>query len=329
MKTKTTAIYIVLTALTLTGGQSAALPAQDRAAPKTPPKKADVGAKVVDLAEALNRKLPDIHFPGVSLQDVLQFLREATGTNIVVRWNWLKEEGFEPNMPVSLDVKGVTLKTVLETVLRDLKSSFGAETHLDYAVKGEVLVISVDKDGDLQEMTTVVYDVGEIVDGAEESEIAGLVNSLMPMGVLAKPQLVRGSLIVTTYTKEHQQIREMIEQVKKNLAARPPSAKAMGQQSQEQIRTIVSMKQTCFDPQAMCVAALGCLRTETNQPPAELAKTLETLLAETKAVGVRNAIRLTLKDLYGQMGNMGKVKEHLEGIIKDNEKACQDAGGNR
>ena len=286
---------------------------------KTEPPKAAAATKIVPPEEALKMTIQKFNFSDVDLKDVISFVREYTGTNVVVRWKVLQSIDVGPGLKVSMDLRDVTVETALNTMLRDVSLPVVNLT-LTYAIKDGVLVISTSQD--LNKNTTVVYDVSEIVEGAEESDIIGLTNSLVPLEVvLSDVQLVKGSLIVSADASQHEKIREMIDQVKKNASSSPPSARAMAKQSQEQIKTIVSMKDTCSDPMAMCVVALGCLRSETKETPEQLVKTLEAVLAETSAVCARSAIRMTLKDFYGQMGNTAKVREHLLGIIKDNEKA--------
>jgi len=316
MKTSKMAIQFAapLCAMLLAASLSAAGPEA-----KTEPPKAAAATKTVAPEEALKMTIQKFNFSDVDLKDVISFVREYTGTNVVVRWKVLQSIDVGPGLKVSMDLRDVTVETALKTMLRDVSLPVVNLT-LTYAIKDGVLVISTSQD--LNKNTTVVYDVSEIVEGAEESHITGLGNSLVPLGVvLSDVQLVKGSLIVSADASQHEKIREMIDQVKKNASSSPPSARAMATQSQEQIKTIVSMKDTCSDPMAMCVVALGCLRSETKETPEQLVKTLEAVLAETSAVGARSAIRMTLKDFYGQMGNTAKVKEHLLGIIKDNEKA--------
>jgi len=301
MKTSRIAIQLVgLTcALLLLPTSLTAADSQAKAAAK----KAIAAKKGVFPEEGLKKRIARFRFDDVEFKEVIEFLQEYMHTNVVVRWRTLEQVGIEPQTPVSVALEGISVETALKVILRNIVDP--SDGTLGYAIRDGILVISTSDD--LRETTTVVYDVSEIVDTADSSERAGFINS---------------SLIVSADESQHVKIRAMIDQLKKNLASRPPSPRALARQSQDQIKTILSMKDTCFDPQAMCVVALGCLRSETKETPEQLAKTLESLLAETKAIGVRSAIRMTLKDIYGQMGNTAKVKEHLKGIIKDNEQAA-------
>lgn len=318
MKTSRIAIHLVVLACTLLLLLPTSLTAADPKA-KAAPKKA-AAEKVVPPEEGLRKHIDRFTFAEIELEKVIEFLQDYMDTNVVVRWNRLLDVEISRDTMVSVNLKDIPVETALKVILWNTDTP--SDTTLGYTIRDGVLVISTSDD--LRETTTVVYDVSEIVDGLEPSETGRLTDALIPFGVGGERdvQLVGGSLIVSADNLQHEKIRAMIDQLKKNLASRPPSPRALARQSQDQIKTILSMKDTCFDPQAMCVVALGCLRSETKETPEQLATTLESLLAETKALGVRNAMRMTLKDLYGQMGNTVKVKKHLEGIIKDNAQAA-------
>ncbi len=46
-------------------------------------------------------------------------------------------------------------------------------------------------------------------------------------------------------------------------------------------------------------------------------------MAGVKTQGLRNAIRLTLKDIYKRQGENEKVIEHIKALIAENDKALQ------
>lgn len=111
-------------------------------------------------------------------------------------------------------------------------------------------------------------------------------------------------------------------------AAFPPQqAEHMGRM----IGLITRMKSLCFDPQAVGVMAIGALKEDVRRKPEDIIKDLETLLTtETKAIGIktqglRNAIRLTLKDIYKRQGEDEKVLAHLRALIVENDEALQEA----
>jgi len=79
------------------------------------------------------------------------------------------------------------------------------------------------------------------------------------------------------------------------------SPAAQVQQAEMRVKVVGSMKNTCFDPQAFGIIALGGLQNEVPQKAEVFARQLEEMLPGTYSQGLRNAIRLTLKDLYLEM----------------------------
>ena len=58
------------------------------------------------------------------------------------------------------------------------------------------------------------------------------------------------------------------------------------------------MKEVCFDEGTAAMVAIGDLKDAVRRKPKEIIDDLEAQLKKTKTLGLRNAIRLTLKDLY-------------------------------
>lgn len=83
------------------------------------------------------------------------------------------------------------------------------------------------------------------------------------------------------------------------------------------------MKEATFSPQTMGLVAIGGLKDDVKRPPAAIIGDLEELLAKTKTLGLRNAIRLILRDLYKQAGNNEKVLERLRALLKENDAASK------
>ncbi|MCP4377137.1 MAG: hypothetical protein GY794_13295 [bacterium] len=84
------------------------------------------------------------------------------------------------------------------------------------------------------------------------------------------------------------------------------------------VRTIREM---CFDESAVAMIAIGALKDEVGRKPKEVIKDFEARLDKTKTLGLRNAIRLTLKDLYAETDNKDKMIEHLNALVVENDKA--------
>ena len=88
---------------------------------------------------------------------------------------------------------------------------------------------------------------------------------------------------------------------------------------------IQRMQHTSFDPAVAGLVALGALRTDVpREKPEDIIKDLEDVLAQTKTLGLRNSIRMMLKDLYRDQDKHAKVLEHLKAVIAENDAALQE-----
>ncbi len=83
------------------------------------------------------------------------------------------------------------------------------------------------------------------------------------------------------------------------------------------------MKQVCFDPEAVGVMAVGALKDDVRRKDEAIVKDLEEQLAKVKTQGLRNAFRLSLKDIYKRQGENEKVIEHIKALIAENDEALQ------
>jgi len=86
---------------------------------------------------------------------------------------------------------------------------------------------------------------------------------------------------------------------------------------------IERMKRLCFDPAAAGLVAAGGLRDDVRRKSGDIAKDLEAQLAKTKTLGLRNAIRLTLREIYKRQDDDEKVLEHLRAMLAENDAALQ------
>ena len=86
---------------------------------------------------------------------------------------------------------------------------------------------------------------------------------------------------------------------------------------------IERMQRICFDPPTAAMIAIGGLKDGVRRRPEAAAEGLEAALKRVKTLGLRNAIHLTLKDLYKQMGKEEKVVQHLRAMIEENDEIIQ------
>jgi hypothetical protein len=84
-------------------------------------------------AQALERRLPEVHFNNVALVDAIEFLRDTSGANIHVNWRALDEVGVDRDDTVNLRLRGVTLRKTLELILAEAGTGL-LTFHLDDGV---------------------------------------------------------------------------------------------------------------------------------------------------------------------------------------------------
>lgn len=110
--------------------------------------------------------------------------------------------------------------------------------------------------------------------------------------------------------------------------ARPPNPNPGPADMLEQIKPMFEllerMSEACFDEVTAAMIAIGGLKDDVRRKPAQITKDLETQLKSTKTLGLRNAIRMTLKDIYKAQGEDERVLGHLRAMLAENDRALQD-----
>lgn len=95
------------------------------------------------------------------------------------------------------------------------------------------------------------------------------------------------------------------------------------EQMEGMINMLRGMQRICFDPATSGMIAVGGIKDEVKRNPDDIIKDLEALLTTTKSLGLRNALHMTLKDLYKAKANDDKVLEHLRAMVVENDAALQ------
>ncbi len=96
----------------------------------------------------------NLNFSNTPLQQVIDDLRDMTGLNIVPDRAALDEHGISLDRPITMKLEGVTLKSALNLILR--------QVHLTYLVKDEVLQITTE-DQAKGKLITKMYAVPDLV----------------------------------------------------------------------------------------------------------------------------------------------------------------------
>jgi hypothetical protein len=110
------------------------------------------------MQKLLARKLPEVKFEGVPFIDVIEFLREATGSNLFVNWPALESVGIDRGAPVTMKLRDVALKDVLSLLLRQQGAG------LAYKAENGVIAIDVPNQPVKEpKLVTKAYDVADLL----------------------------------------------------------------------------------------------------------------------------------------------------------------------
>ncbi|MCD4727385.1 MAG: hypothetical protein K8R46_06980, partial [Pirellulales bacterium] len=187
--------------------------------------------KRIEAALASPTQLEFIKTP---LQDVIDFLKDQHRIEIQIDTRALSDVGIGTDTPVTKNLKGISLRSALRLMLREL-----GLTHL---VQDEVLLITTPEEAETR-LTTVVYPVTDLVVSHEESGetwsdfdsfIDLITSTVKPTtwdqvggpGTIA-PQLIGNThAIVISQTQEvHREFAKVLEQMRKVARARASDGK--------------------------------------------------------------------------------------------------------
>lgn len=127
---------------------------------------------VEDIRQALEEPTK-MDFTETSLSDVIEYLKELHARKhpcfeIKLDMQPLNDLGISPETPISIKVEGITLRSALKLMLRDLGMS--------YVIRDEVILFTTPEEA----CYTKVYDVSDIIT-SQEHEAAAALGSLMKM----------------------------------------------------------------------------------------------------------------------------------------------------
>jgi len=165
MTPRTASLLLPLCPLLLAAAPPTPAPSPAPTAPTTQPQRPapalhlvnDLGARVAPES-ALGRRLPDVKFNQVTLEDAVDFLRDVSGANIHVNWRALEGLGVTRQTPVSMQLSDVPMRRVLRSLLDEC----GGPNQLTYYVDEGVIEITSREMADSQ-LITKVYPVEDLV----------------------------------------------------------------------------------------------------------------------------------------------------------------------
>ena len=103
-----------------------------------------------------------VHFPGLKLEDVFQFMRDVSGMNIHVNWRTLQAAGIDKDTQITLKVHGVSFWRLLDLLTDHLSAGRDRFSSVYWVRDRNVIHIAT---GDALNQTTkvMIFDVGDLL----------------------------------------------------------------------------------------------------------------------------------------------------------------------
>ena len=124
------------------------------ASPRRAPTRGEVLSDV-----GFNRVVAEVDFRATPFDEAIDFIRQRTSANLVVRWRELESVGVETKTPITLRVANLPLRRVLELVCEE---AGGGNVVIEARGHGGAIVISSDEDA-ARFIETRLYDVQDLV----------------------------------------------------------------------------------------------------------------------------------------------------------------------
>ncbi len=109
--------------------------------------------------QLLATRIGEIHFEATPLEQVFAALGELVDVNIIVRWQRLEDVGIARDVPVSLQLRELSLRSVLLLVMQQ---ATGGDTVLAYRASPRLILITTREEFD-RAFVVRIYDVKDLV----------------------------------------------------------------------------------------------------------------------------------------------------------------------
>ncbi|MBI5864089.1 MAG: hypothetical protein HZB38_06230 [Planctomycetes bacterium] len=107
----------------------------------------------------LNKRIPEVSFEGLPLDQVIDWLQGYTGMNVNVHWQTLTDAGVARDKGITIKVKNLRLSQVLWMIMNE---AGGPDIKLAYRASGNLLILSTEDELG-KEMLVRVYEVGDLL----------------------------------------------------------------------------------------------------------------------------------------------------------------------
>jgi hypothetical protein len=115
------------------------------------------GAASIEALENSLNAIVKVDFVEEPLKDVIQRISDIVDVPIVLSLKKLEEASVSPDTPITKALKGITLRSVLRTILKDLE--------LTYAIRDEMIHITTPEDAESQ-LISRIYHCRDLIDWA-------------------------------------------------------------------------------------------------------------------------------------------------------------------
>jgi hypothetical protein len=158
---------------------------------------------------------------GSGIKDVLGHIASATGANMVVNWRALESAGIATDAPVTLDLRRLPARVVLDQVLAQVG---GGTIKLSHRAIDGIIVVTTADDLDRYRVTRV-YDVRDLIAGPDGldglmklvAETTQHVTWREPAGAIGGIRSFNGRLVITDSLETHERTAELL----RGLRAKP------------------------------------------------------------------------------------------------------------
>lgn len=200
------------------------LPAEEKSKPKEPPKPAAAKQPLLGVGKAAIKealaKPTEMTFIEAPLSEVIDYLKGHHRIEIQLDKRALSDVGIEADSPITTNLRGVSLRSALKLLLREL--------NLTWTIQDEVLLITTPEEAEMR-LTTKVIDVSDLVVCLDEDDedwddyttlIDAITTSSSPTtwDDVGGPGSITGASLSTAKVLIVSQTREVHEEVAKLLA---------------------------------------------------------------------------------------------------------------